>query len=80
MLLLQTANIKPTQTIIRDFENEIEFYLKNSSGTGFPVIFSTNKNATSQVTALQKLIKIANIKGKELKFIDLSSSHPNATF
>ncbi len=77
--LLQQANIKPYQMNIRDFDNEIEFYVKKSNGYSFPVVFTTQKNILSQVTALQNLIKIANIKGKQIYFIDLSSSRPNAT-
>jgi len=75
-----TAQIDPLNLTVRDFQNEVEFYLQNPDSQTYQVIFSTQKDALKQVTALQKLIKIANIKGNDIKFIDLSSSRPYATF
>ncbi len=77
--LLYTANLNPLQITHRDYQNELEFYLQNSSGRGYPVIFSTTKDPLIQVTALQKIIKIANIKEQEINFIDLSAQRPYAT-
>jgi hypothetical protein len=77
--LLQIALLTPIQMNIRDYENEIEFFLKSTSGNIFKVILSTSNNSIEQVSALQKLIKIANIKGKDINFIDLSSTRPYAT-
>ena len=76
---LNLAGLSPKKITFQDFQSEVEFYLPSSNGTDFPVIFSTQKNPLSQVAALQKLIKIANIKGSNIKFIDLSSSRPYAT-
>lgn len=75
-----TAKIYPIQLTVRDFQNDIDFYLQNPDRTTYQVIFSSEKDALKQVTALQKLIKIANIKDNDIKFIDLSSSRPYATF
>jgi hypothetical protein len=77
---LYTAQIYPIQLTIKDYQNETGFYLQNPNKQSYQVIFSSQKDALKQVTALQKLIKIANIKGNDLKFIDLSSSRPYATF
>ena len=77
--LLSAANITPLQLTIRNYFNEIEFYIKDKPNHNYKVIFSTNKNALFQVNALQKVIKIANIKGREINFIDLSPRRPYAT-
>jgi len=75
-----TAKIDPLNLTPRDFQNEIDFYLQNPDSKPYQVIFSTQKSALKQVAALQKLIKIANIKGSDINFIDLSSVRPYATF
>jgi hypothetical protein len=75
-----TAQINPLQLSINDSQNEVEFYLQNPDQNTYQVIFSEEKDPLKQVTALQKLIKIANIKGSDIKFIDLSSKRPYATF
>lgn len=77
--LLQMASLNPIQMHVRDYENEIEFYIKNTPENIFKVILSTSTNSIDQVSALQKFIKIANIKGKDINFIDLSSTRPYAT-
>lgn len=77
---LHTAGLNPLEFNVRDFQNEVDFYLQNPDKQPFTVILSTQKDALKQVTALQNVIKIANIKGGDLKFIDLSSSRPYATF
>lgn len=77
--LLNAVNITPLQLTLRNYFDEIEFYVKDKSNHNYKVVFSTNKNALFQVNALQKVIKIANIKGKEINFIDLSSKRPYAT-
>lgn len=43
------------------------------------VLFSLNHPAYSQVANLQNFLKTANIKGKAIQFIDLSSPIPYAT-
>lgn len=75
-----TAGISPINLLVSEPQNEIEFYLENPNQSTFKVIFSNQKDPLKQVTALQKLIKIANINGNSLKFIDLSSKRPYATF
>ena len=70
---LNYLNLKPQNIIIRQFQSEVEINLP------YPVIFSTEKNLLTQITALQKLIEIANIKQRNIQFIDLSSSRPYAT-
>jgi hypothetical protein len=77
---IHIANISPLNLTVYDSLNEIDFYLQNPDKSPFQVILSTDKDALKQVTALQKLIKIANIKGNDIKFIDLSSARPYATF
>lgn len=77
---LQSAQISPLELSINNYQNEISFYVVNRDKQTFQVILSPKKDALKQVAALQKLIKIANIKGSDLKFIDLSSERPYATF
>ena len=74
------AGINPAGLTVNNFQNEVGFYLQNPDQHPYQVIFSTRKDALKQVTALQKLIKIANIKGSDIIFIDLSSPRPYATF
>ncbi len=76
---LNLANLNPKKIIFRDFQSEVEFYISGNNKTDFPVVLSTQKNPLNQVAALQKLIEIANIKGRQIQFIDLSSSRPYAT-
>ncbi len=77
---LHTAKLEPFQLTVTDSPPEIYFYLQNPDQTTSKVIFSQQKDSLKQVTALQKLIKIANIKGSYIKFIDLASKRPYATF
>ena len=76
---LNLADLKPKNIVFRDFQSEVEFYLSGKNATDFPVILSTKINPLTQVAVLQKLLKIANIKGRDIQFIDLSSSRPYAT-
>lgn len=76
---LHTANLTPLQLTVSDSPPEISFYLQNSDQSSYQVIFSSKRDPLKQVTALQKLIKIANIKGNDIKFIDLGSKRPYAT-
>jgi len=77
--ILNKADIPISQISINSYQNEIEFLVRNQNSSPTKVIISSNKNALYQVNALQKLIKIANIKEKQIKFIDLSSRRPYAT-
>jgi len=56
---------------------EIHFLLNQNYSTT-SVIISTKKDIYSQVAILQKAIKVAKIKGNQISFIDLGSSHPYA--
>lgn len=77
--VLSTANIKTSQITLRDFQNETEFYVQNENFTT-KVVLSTAKDPYQQVASLQKILKIAKIKGKDVKFIDLSIGRSYATF
>lgn len=63
---------------IKNVDPNLEEVYVNITGTN--VIFSLHASAYSQVANLQNFLKTANIKGKVIQFIDLSSSHPYATF
>jgi hypothetical protein len=76
---LALANISPIYLKINFNFRETEFIVKDKPTNFFKVIFSIDKNTLSQVNALQNLIKIANIKEKQIQVIDLSSSRPYAT-
>lgn len=78
-LALKTSQLKTSSFEIRDFNNEIEFFiLDNNPQT--KVIISTQKNPFWQISSLQEIIKTAKIKQQGLKLVDLSSVHPYATF
>jgi len=77
--LLRIANIDPLQTEVNDFQNEIKLVIYNSNGSEFPVFVSSTRNELDQITALQKIIKIAKIKGQDIKLVDLNLPHPYAT-
>ena len=77
---LQISQLKYQQLNVYDFRQEIEFYIVDSPKHSFKVIISRQKPPLSQVAALQKLIKIANIEGRQINFVDLSSKHSYATF
>jgi len=77
---LQISRLKYQQLNLYDFRQEIEFYIVDPPNHSFRVIISRQKPPLSQVAALQKLIKIANIEGRQINFVDLSSKHSYATF
>jgi len=68
------ANLKPQKLIVRDFIDEVEFYLD-----GRRIIFSTQKDPFWQVSSLQDILKIAKINHQIINSIDLNSNHPYAT-
>jgi len=72
-LALSTAELKPSQFQIRDYENQVEFYLDQTK-----IILSTQKDPTWQISSLQEVLKTAKIN--KIKLIDLSIDHPYATF
>ena len=77
---LKTAQINITKNIIRDYQNQFEFYIINESKNSIKVILSTKKNPYWQITSLQEILKTAKINNKQLQLVDLSISHPYATF
>ena len=76
---LNIAKLKPSPYEYRDFIGEVEFLLRLEEHD-VRIILSTKKDAYSQVAALQKVIRLAKIKGKRVGLIDLSIRHPYATF
>lgn len=72
--ILHLSNLQPINLKFFGYRQEMEFSVENTN-----VIFSTNLSPLAQVTALQNVLKTSKIKGKRLKFIDLSSTHPYAT-
>jgi len=77
---LETAQIKTFQDIIKDYENQLEFYIINESNSSTKVILSTQKNPYWQIASLQEIFKTAKINNKQLQLVDLSINHPYATF
>ena len=77
---LKTAQITITKNTIRDYQNQFEFYIINESNNPIKVILSTRKNPYWQITSLQEILKTAKINNKQLQLVDLSISHPYATF
>ncbi|MFZ2153234.1 MAG: hypothetical protein WAV41_04305 [Microgenomates group bacterium] len=77
---LQLSKISFFQLQLFDYRREAEFVVTNQSKNSFKVIISTQKDPLVEVAALQKLIKIANIDGRQISFVNLSSKRPYATF
>ncbi|MFA6368917.1 MAG: hypothetical protein WCX20_00865 [Candidatus Shapirobacteria bacterium] len=77
---LKTTQIITTKNTIRDYQNQFEFYIINESKNSIKVILSTKKNPYWQITSLQEILKTAKINNKQLQLVDLSISHPYATF
>lgn len=75
---LSTAQLQPLKTDIRDFQQQVEFYIQ-SQNDPVKVIFSTKKNPYWQVAVLQKTLKTAKINNTRPSLIDLSLKHPYAT-
>lgn len=71
---LNLAKIKSNNIIVRDFQNEIEFNINSTK-----VILSLQKDPYWQIASLQEILKIAKMKDKDVKLIDLSINHPYAT-
>jgi len=75
---LVSNGLKPYDTQLRPYQNQIEISLKTGNKSE-KIIFSTKKNPFWQVSSLQKVEKLAKIRDKYVNLIDLSSSHPYAT-
>ena len=78
-LALKTSHLQTSSWVIRDFINQIEFTVK-SDNNSFKVILSDQKNPVTQIASLQQLLKTAKMKEQPLKLVDLSTTHPYATF
>jgi len=76
----QTSNLNPINMIVRDYLNEVEFYLQNEDNQSTKVIFSTKKDPYWQIVSLQDFSKTAKINNKQIYLVDLSIDHPYATF
>ncbi|MDD2483106.1 MAG: hypothetical protein PHE32_02095 [Candidatus Shapirobacteria bacterium] len=77
---LKTAQINITKSTTRDYQNQFEFYIINESNNPIKIILSTKKNPYWQITSLQEILKTAKINNKQLQLVDLSISHPYATY
>lgn len=77
---LKTAQIETVQNTIKDYENQLEFYIINKDNNSTKVILSTQKNPYWQIASLQEILKKAIINNKQLQLVDLSINHPYATF
>jgi hypothetical protein len=76
---LQTSQLNPINLTIKDFQNEVEFYLQNNENNQTKVILSNQKDPYWQIASLQDLFKTAKINNKQINLIDLSINHPYAT-
>jgi len=77
---LKTAQLNISQNTIRDYQNQLEFYIINKSNNPTKIILSTQKNPYWQIASLQEIFKTAKINNKQLQLIDLSIKNPYATF
>jgi hypothetical protein len=77
---LQTSQLSPIQFQVRDYQNQVEFYLENQDNNYCKVILSTEKDPYWQVSSLQDFFKTAKINNKQIKLVNLSVDHPYATF
>ena len=77
---LKTAQINITQNTIKDYQNQLEFYIINESNNPTKIILSTQKNPYWQIASLQEILKVAKINNRQLQLVDLSINHPYATF
>ena len=78
-LAINTAKLKTSSYQIRDFNNEVEFYLLiNDNPT--KVLVSTLRDPFWQISTLQQVVKTAKINQGKIKLVDLSSKHPYVTF
>ena len=77
---LQTSQISPINLVVRDYQNEVEFYLQDEQNYQTKIIVSTQKDPYWQIASLQDFFKTAKINNKQIKLVDLSIDHPYATF
>ncbi len=77
---LQTSKLIPINMTVRDYLNEVEFYLQNEDNQLTKIIISTQKDPYWQIVSLQDFSKTAKINNKQIYLVDLSIDHPYATF
>jgi hypothetical protein len=78
-LAIKTSHLETSSLTIRDFLNQVEFTVKENDDV-FKVLLSNQKNPLNQIASLQELLKTAKMKEKHLKLVNLSATHPYATF
>jgi len=78
-LAIKTAKLTTSSYQIRDFNNEVEFYLVLNDNQ-IKILVSTLKDPFWQISTLQQLVKTAKINQEKLKLVDLSSKHPYVTY
>lgn len=76
---LKLSHLDYQQITIFDHRHEVEFLVSTPEHSAFKVVLSTKQSPFIKVGALQKLIKIANIEGRDIIYVDLSSTRPYAT-
>ena len=76
----QTSQLVPINLTVRDYLNEVEFYLQSEDSNLTKIIFSTKKDPYWQIVSLQDFSKTAKINNKQINLVDLSIDHPYATF
>lgn len=78
-LAINTAKITTSNRLVRDFNNEVEFYFVYNENP-IKVLLSTQKDPFWQVATLQQVVKTVKMNQGKLKLVDLSSKHPYVTF
>lgn len=78
-LAINTAKITISSYQIRDYFDEVEFYLILDDNP-IKVLISTLKDPFWQISTLQQVVKTAKINQGIIKLVDLSSQHPYVTF
>lgn len=76
----QTSQLIPINLTVRDYLNEVEFYLQEERGQLTKIILSTKKDPYWQIVSLQDFSKTAKINNRQIYLVDLSIDHPYATF
>ena len=77
-LAINTAKLKTSSYKIRDFNDEVEFYLVINDSS-VKILVSTLKDPFWQISTLQQVVKTAKINQGKIKLVDLSSKHPYVT-
>jgi hypothetical protein len=67
-LAINTSQIKTSSIKVRDFNNEVEFYLIQPNNQ-VKIILSTKKDPVWQISSLQEVLKTAKINQEDLKLV-----------